>query len=153
MTNKEYNQLLKFVYFEGYADSYADAETLLEGVSDEEFDVLCEEFEAVKLVESVCSYLISEGYTNTEQSAKEIVASMSSDWFDQIVETLSNDEVKAELSRIARQRRITSNDRARLAPGGDLSGLSDTHPLQISTKKAAEAKRERLARLKAVEVK
>lgn len=44
MTDKEYNQLLKFVYFEGYADSYADAETLLETVSDEELDAILDEF-------------------------------------------------------------------------------------------------------------
>jgi len=38
----EYHQLLKYVYFEGYADSYEDAEYIIENLSDEEFDVLCE---------------------------------------------------------------------------------------------------------------
>jgi hypothetical protein len=38
----EYNELLKFLYFEGYADSYAEAEELLESISDDEFEELCE---------------------------------------------------------------------------------------------------------------
>ena len=42
MSSNEYNQLLKFLYFEGYADSYAEAEELLESMSDEEFEDLCE---------------------------------------------------------------------------------------------------------------
>jgi hypothetical protein len=42
MSSYEYNQLLKFLYFEGYADSYAEAEELLESMSDEEFEDLLE---------------------------------------------------------------------------------------------------------------
>ena len=42
MSSHEYNQLLKFLYFEGYADSYAEAEELLESMSDEEFEDLNE---------------------------------------------------------------------------------------------------------------
>ena len=42
MSSNEYNQLLKFLYFEGYADSYAEAEELLESMSDEEFEDLLE---------------------------------------------------------------------------------------------------------------
>jgi hypothetical protein len=42
MSSAEYNQLLKFLYFEGYADSYEEAENLLEEMSDEEFEDLLE---------------------------------------------------------------------------------------------------------------
>lgn len=42
MSNYEYHQLLKFLYFEGYADSYKEAEYILEDMSDEEFEELCE---------------------------------------------------------------------------------------------------------------
>lgn len=42
MSSYEYNQLLKFLYFEGYADSYEEAECILEDMSDEEFEDLCE---------------------------------------------------------------------------------------------------------------
>jgi hypothetical protein len=44
MSSYEYNQLLKFLYFEGYADSYAEAEELLESMSDEEFEDVVEAF-------------------------------------------------------------------------------------------------------------
>jgi hypothetical protein len=39
--NYEYHKLLKFLYFEGYADSYEEAEYLLEELNNEEFDALC----------------------------------------------------------------------------------------------------------------
>ena len=42
MSSSEYNQLLKFLYFEGYADSYEEAENLLEEMSDDEFEELLE---------------------------------------------------------------------------------------------------------------
>ena len=42
MSNYHYHQLLKYLYFEGYADTYQDAEELLESLSDNEFDILCE---------------------------------------------------------------------------------------------------------------
>jgi ribosomal protein S8 len=42
MSSNQYNDLLKFLYFEGYADSYAKAEELLESMTDEEFEDLCE---------------------------------------------------------------------------------------------------------------
>lgn len=42
MSSYEYNQLLKFLYFEGYADSYEEAEYILEDMSDEEFEDLNE---------------------------------------------------------------------------------------------------------------
>jgi hypothetical protein len=44
--NQEYNRLLKFVYFEGYADSYEDAEYLLGELDDDEFEELLDLYEA-----------------------------------------------------------------------------------------------------------
>jgi hypothetical protein len=44
MSNYEYHQFLKFLYFEGYADSYEEAEYLLEELSDEEFEELQEKY-------------------------------------------------------------------------------------------------------------
>lgn len=41
--NYEYNKLLKFLYFEGYADSYEEAEYLLEDLDDDEFEELLAE--------------------------------------------------------------------------------------------------------------
>lgn len=42
MSSYDYHQLLKFLYFEGYADSYAEAENLLEEMTDEDFEKLLE---------------------------------------------------------------------------------------------------------------
>lgn len=41
--NYHYHQILKYLYFEGYADSYEEAEYLLEELTDDEFDALCED--------------------------------------------------------------------------------------------------------------
>lgn len=41
----EYHKLLKYVYFEGYANSYEEAEQLLEQLSDDELNALLEEKE------------------------------------------------------------------------------------------------------------
>lgn len=40
----QYHQLLKYVYFEGYVDSYEEAENLLEEMSDEEFEEIIEKY-------------------------------------------------------------------------------------------------------------
>lgn len=43
MKTHEYHQILKYLYFEGYVDSYKEAEDLVEELSDDEFDFLYEE--------------------------------------------------------------------------------------------------------------
>lgn len=43
MSSYEYHQILQFLYFEGYADSYESAEELVESLSDEEFQDLIED--------------------------------------------------------------------------------------------------------------
>jgi hypothetical protein len=42
MSSYEYHQILQFLYFEGYADSYEEAEELVESLSDDEFEELNE---------------------------------------------------------------------------------------------------------------
>ena len=42
MSSYEYHQILQFLYFEGYADSYESAECLLESLDDDEFEELNE---------------------------------------------------------------------------------------------------------------
>jgi hypothetical protein len=42
MSSYEYHQILQFLYFEGYADSYEEAEELVESLSDDEISGLCE---------------------------------------------------------------------------------------------------------------
>jgi hypothetical protein len=42
MSSYEYHQILQFLYFEGYTDSYEEAEELVESLSDDEFEELNE---------------------------------------------------------------------------------------------------------------
>ena len=42
MSSYEYHQILQFLYFEGYADSYESAEHLFEQLTEEEYVELCE---------------------------------------------------------------------------------------------------------------
>jgi len=43
MSSYEYHQILQFLYFEGYADSYEEAEELVESLNDNEFEeLICE---------------------------------------------------------------------------------------------------------------
>lgn len=44
MKTFEYHQFLKYIYFEGYADSYEGAENLIEELDNEEIDDLYEKF-------------------------------------------------------------------------------------------------------------
>lgn len=86
METKEYNKLLKFLYFEGYAETYADAESLIEEVSDEDFDVLYEEFVLNEATESIIEHLVSEGFADDKEAASAILSVMSDEWLDQILE-------------------------------------------------------------------
>ena len=97
MDNKEYNKLLKFLYFEGYSDSYEEAEQLIEEVDDEEFETLYEEFLLTEAVDVVSGYLVSEGFAVDEESAMAMFTAMSDDWLQQIVEEMTGPEVGAKI--------------------------------------------------------
>lgn len=88
MTTSEYHQLLKFLYFEGYADSYEEAEYMIEEMNDEDFEALCEDvfpqFTQEEL--EILEYLMNEGYASDGQSALVILENMSDDWRDSVVE-------------------------------------------------------------------
>ena len=49
MSSYEYHQILQFLYFEGYADSYESAEYLFEQLNDEEFEELNEAWSSKKI--------------------------------------------------------------------------------------------------------
>jgi hypothetical protein len=88
MNINEYHQLLKFLYFEGYADSYEEAEWIIEEMDDEDFVALCEEVfpqyseEEIEIVE----YLMSEGFADDTESALIILENMSEEWAEEILE-------------------------------------------------------------------
>lgn len=135
MDTKEYNKLLKFLYFEGYSDSYEEAEQLIEEVNDEDFETLYEEFLITEAVDVVSGYLVSEGFAADEESAMAIFTAMSDDWLQQIVEEMSGPEMGAKiLAAIKKKGSKEAKDMwQRIAPGGDMSGLSPNHPAQKKT--------------------
>ena len=83
MNTYDYHQLLKFLYFEGYADSYKEAEYMIEEMEDDEFNALCEE---VLEENPVIDYLIDEGYAESQEAAEVIMVNMSEEWRDSIID-------------------------------------------------------------------
>jgi hypothetical protein len=79
----DYRTLLKFLHLEGYAQSYEDAEYILESISDDEFYSL---YEYVILNPKIISHLISEGYADTYENAEQLLESLSDDEFDVLCE-------------------------------------------------------------------
>jgi hypothetical protein len=71
--NYEYHKLLKFLYFEGYSDSYEEAEYVLEELN----------------CDGVLEYLIDEGYSDTFENAVVILENMSEEWRESIVEEIT----------------------------------------------------------------
>ena len=83
MSPYEYRQLLKFLYFEGYADSYQEADYLLEEMNDDDFSYLYEEVIENK---KIINHLLDEGYAETPESAEAIMVNMSEEWRENVVE-------------------------------------------------------------------
>jgi len=83
MSPYEHRQLLKFLYFEGYADSYQEADYLLEEMNDDDFLYLYEEVIENK---KIINRLLDEGYADTQQAAEAIMVNMSEEWRDTIIE-------------------------------------------------------------------
>lgn len=102
MSSYEYHQILQFLYFEGYADSYESAECLLESLDDGEFEDLCERAtRPTRLPKSrerdietgvrkeahsfIAQYLHDEGYVDTIESAELMVENISDEWVEEIL--------------------------------------------------------------------
>lgn len=97
MDTKTYNKLLKYVYFEGYVDSYEEAEQLIEEVDDEQFDALYEGFILTEATEYILGHLVSEGFVEDKEAASAILSVMSDEWLDQILE--SSKELKTKVGQ------------------------------------------------------
>lgn len=71
METYEYHQLLKHLYFEGYVDSYKEAEDLIEELTDDEFDFLYEEVFGIdegKVPWNDPEYPLQSGWTPAEKN-------------------------------------------------------------------------------------
>jgi hypothetical protein len=92
MSPYEYRQLLKFLYFEGYADSYQEADYLLEEMNDDDFSYLYEEVIENK---KIINRLLDEGYAETPEAAEAIMVNMSEEWREDIMEKEDSEYEKA----------------------------------------------------------
>jgi hypothetical protein len=104
ISTSDYNKLLKFLYLEGYTESYKDAEDLIEEMTEDEFGELYEE---VILKQKIIDHLLGEGYAETVEAAEEIFENMNEDWMNNIL-----DEAKVRLDqrkRSAMGQRIGAN--------------------------------------------
>jgi hypothetical protein len=100
-----YHKLLKFLYFEGYADSYEEAEHLLEEMSDEEFDIV----EGLSRLPKGSLEEVSDSYL--ERSAR---ASME--------RAQQSEREKKEM-----QKQLASRARAQQTRSGDTISMPGTH--------------------------
>jgi len=75
MSSYEYHQLLQYLYFEGYADSYEEAEELFESLDNTDLN---------KVI--IAQYLYNEGYAETLQSAEIMSESISEEWVNKILD-------------------------------------------------------------------
>lgn len=106
LNSADYRKMLKCLHLEGYAQSYEDAEYILETISDEEFDSL---YETIILNPKIVSHLISEGYAYTSEQAEEMLYHMSDDWKQNILESKS-EELAQRLVDLQRRSAATDED-------------------------------------------
>ena len=95
VSEEVFNQILNIIFedmiHEGYVDSYENALYALESLSESEvYDIvesyLVEETEVIDLYDVVLEYLLDEGYAETEDEAAVIMANMSEEWRDEILD-------------------------------------------------------------------
>ena len=130
MSSYEYHQLLKFLYFEGYADSYADAEELLESMSDEEFDEIIEAKND--------SYLEPNMKKREENNKKAIKDMMNTDAYNQMVKTVRKqfDEARNVSPEVRQRAQNIANIRRKRKKLANMIVQSDVGPNHPVVKQA-----------------
>lgn len=83
--------ILEDLISEGYAQTFEEAFTVLESMSDYAVgdiaeSYLVEEVETVDLYDVILEYLVAEGYADTNENALIIMANMSEEWREEILE-------------------------------------------------------------------
>lgn len=107
--------------------------------------------EEIDLYDVILTHLMNEGFAETEESAEIIMAHMSEEWRDEILEAAATpDEILAAFRAGGRAREIMSK---RIAPGGDSTGISDDHPINVAARKKAEKEKASKRRLRDVQIK
>jgi len=86
--------ILEDIINEGYANTLEEAFEVLESFSDYEIgeiaeNYLVEDTEVVDLYDVILSHLLDEGFADTEESATVIMANMSEEWREQILDEVN----------------------------------------------------------------
>lgn len=98
LLNQEYDILASYILEdiinEGYANTLEEAFEVLESFSDYEIgeiaeNYLVEDTEVVDLYDVILSHLLDEGFADTEESATVIMANMSEEWREQILDEVN----------------------------------------------------------------
>lgn len=100
-----YHKLLKFLYFEGYVDSYEEAENLLEEMSDEEFDIV-------------------EGLSRLPKGSLEEVSDL---YMRQSAEASTKRAQQREREKRELQKQLALRARAQQTRSGDTISMPGTH--------------------------
>jgi hypothetical protein len=130
-----FNDILNIIFeemiHEGYVDSYENALYVFESLS--EFEVqdivesyLVEEIETVDLYDVVLEHLLDEGFAETEDEAAVIMANMSEEWRDEI---LDEGFKRMDRAKIERQARKLGGDR-----GDVLRAVADKMDTEVERK-------------------
>lgn len=95
--------MLEDIIEKGLAESYEEAYEIMEGLTDYEIGEIAENFELLAeeilseqveerddLFDSILEYLVAEGYADTNESALVIMANMSEEWREEILEGMSD---------------------------------------------------------------
>lgn len=94
--------ILEDLIQEGYAQDFEDALDLLEDLSENEFDNLVESYldsdvEVEDHYDTVMDYLLDEGFAESEEDAEVIMANMSDEWREEIL-----DEAQHQIMSVSR---------------------------------------------------
>ena len=93
--------ILEDIINEGYANTLEEAFEVLESFSDYEIgeiaeNYLVEDTEVVDLYDVILSHLLDEGFADTEESATVIMANMSEEWREQILNEANKESAMPE---------------------------------------------------------
>ena len=93
--------ILEDIINEGYANTIEEAFEVLESFSDYEIgeiaeNYLVEDTEVVDLYDVILSHLLDEGFADTEESATVIMANMSEEWREQILDEANKESAMPE---------------------------------------------------------
>lgn len=91
----------------GYAETFEGALEVLESYSDYEVGELAENYlteERVDLFDVILEHLLEEGYADTEQSATVIMANMSEEWREEILNGLDEAQKPLPTEKMKRRR-------------------------------------------------